>query len=279
MTDVSAPSPSPPGAATMAFHAGLSGLLAMALQVLLLMWLRTAAAFQFRYGDHGGLLATLRHLHTVGGVRRLYAGVSVALVCGPLCRFCDTAANGFALAYLSDAHPLWQRTGFASLLAASLRIGLFPLDAVKTSRQVDGSDAELWARVRRDGFHVLFRGAMVALPIMLLGHFPWYFIHNTLDRSVPDAGAAHPFVTAARNAAIGVAAAVVADCSTNVLRVLKTTRQTDPTAPSYTDVLRRVAWTDGVRGLFLRGLGARLAASSLQSAFFNTAWHAIAHWI
>ena len=262
-------------AATAALHAGAAGLLAMAIQILIFMWLRTAAAYQFRYGNTGGLLATLRHLWAVGGIRRLYAGVQIAVVYGPLCRFCDTAANGFALQSIDAHRPLWQRTAVASLLAASMRFAIYPLEAIKTSQQVDGTDVALWVRVRRDGCHVLYFGAGVALPAVLLSHYPWYLIHNLLDASVPNA-ADSALYTAARNATIGMLAAIAADCCTNVLRVLKTMRQTDPHAPSYGELIETVVEQDGMCGFFLRGLSARLAASVLQSAFFNTAWHYIA---
>ena len=70
---------------------GIPGALAGVVQVLTLMWLRTIMSYQCRYGTtFAQALATLTR---EGGVRRLYRGLSFALIQAPLARFVSTAAN------------------------------------------------------------------------------------------------------------------------------------------------------------------------------------------
>ncbi len=74
-----------------ALEGGTAGASAAAVQVLSLMWLRTAMNYQYRYGTSTSEALSL--LYKEGGVPRLYQGLPFALVQGPLSRFGDTAAN------------------------------------------------------------------------------------------------------------------------------------------------------------------------------------------
>lgn len=73
---------------------GTAGASAMAVQVLSLMWMRTAMNYQFKNG--GNFLETLSILYKQGGVTRFYRGLIPALMIGPISRFGDTAANMYA---------------------------------------------------------------------------------------------------------------------------------------------------------------------------------------
>ena len=84
-----------------AFGSGLPGAIAMVLQVILLMWLRTTINYQMTTGLSFG--ATLRSLWEQGGVLRFYQGLWLALIQAPLSRFGDTAANTGVLAVLERA--------------------------------------------------------------------------------------------------------------------------------------------------------------------------------
>lgn len=70
---------------------GIPGAIAGAIQVLVLMWLRTIINYQSRYGTT--FSQALRTLLNEGGIPRLYCGVGFALVQAPLARFISTAAN------------------------------------------------------------------------------------------------------------------------------------------------------------------------------------------
>lgn len=74
-----------------AVEGGMAGASAAAVQVLSLMWLRTAMNYQYRYGTSTSEALSL--LYKEGGIPRLYQGLPFALVQGPMSRFGDTAAN------------------------------------------------------------------------------------------------------------------------------------------------------------------------------------------
>merc|ERR1719375_2783527 len=81
-----------------AVRGGLAGMLAAFLQVLCLMWLRTAMNHQYFHG--GSFTHTLSTLWEEGGVGRLYQGVSIALLQVPLSRFGDTFVETGVVAVL-----------------------------------------------------------------------------------------------------------------------------------------------------------------------------------
>jgi hypothetical protein len=96
----------------------------------------------------------------------------------------------------------------------------------------------------------------------MVGHFPWFFTFNYLQAAIPVPKERHQKLC--RNAAIGFVASVVSDTTSNSLRVIKTTRQTFSHVVSYADVVRHVIQSDGVLGLFGRGLKTRILANGLQ---------------
>jgi hypothetical protein len=65
------------GALKSALGGGAAGAMAMVLQVVTLMWIRTAMNYQYRYG--GTFTGTLKKLWHEGGIRRFYAGLGPAL--------------------------------------------------------------------------------------------------------------------------------------------------------------------------------------------------------
>jgi len=77
--------------ARKAFRGGIAGLAGGAVQVALLMWLRTAMNYQSRHG--GTVNEALRALYSQGGIKRFYLGLSYAIIQGPLSRFGGVAAN------------------------------------------------------------------------------------------------------------------------------------------------------------------------------------------
>ena len=75
-----------------------------------------------------------------------------------------------------------------------------------------------------------------------------------------------------RTAAASVCASAVSDCVSNVVRVLKTTRQTSPTTIGYREAARQIIEKDGLAGLFGRGLNTRLLTNALQASLFAVVW-------
>lgn len=129
---------------------GVAGAMAMVLQVLLLMPLRTTMNYQYRYGT--STVIAVKTLYADGGFPRYYSGLLPALFQGPIARFGDTAANAGILALLSSNPflsklPSPAKTAFASLAGALFRMILVPLDTLKTTMQTQGKHA---LRILRD---------------------------------------------------------------------------------------------------------------------------------
>jgi len=167
-------------------------------QVALLMPIDTTVTYQYRYGV--GTEAAYRALYNGGGLARLYSGVLPALVQGPLSRFGDTASNAVVLAVLEARPetrelPIVAQTLMGSILAASWRVVLMPLDVCKTTAQVHGS-VEGWrevrARFKESGAGTLWRGSSASFLSTLCGHLPWYTTFNFLNKYMPHFGSSGP---------------------------------------------------------------------------------------
>lgn len=259
-----------------ALRGGLPGMVAMAAQVLSLMWLRTAVNYQYRHGGTS-MIDALKTLYKEGGVRRLYAGVHVALVQAPLSRFGDTAANAGMLSLMENLPackdlPVGVKTFGASAGAGAFRILLMPVDALKTSLQVDGAKGLgiLTNKVRQNGPLVLFRGALAASGATFVGHYPWFATYNYLDEKLPKSETLGQKLM--RAAFMGWCSSFVSDCCSNSIRVVKTVRQTSAETMSYVEVVKHVVEKDGMIGLFGRGLTTKLVTNGVQGIMFSVLW-------
>ncbi|KAJ8497038.1 hypothetical protein ONZ51_g750 [Trametes cubensis] len=258
-----------------ALGGGLSGAAAMVLQVLTLMPLRTVMNYQYRYGTT--TTQAIKTLYADGGWTRYYQGLSAALIQGPVARFGDTAANAGILALLASNGflkklPALVQTIFASVAAAAFRMILTPVDTVKTTLQTQGKTgmAILRSRIKRYGIGTLWYGAFATAAATFVGHYPWFGTYNFLDEVLP------PWTNTAeklaRQAFIGFCASVVSDTVSNSLRVVKTYRQVNETRIGYFAAAQAVIATDGIKGLFGRGLKTRILANGLQGLMFSILW-------
>lgn len=261
-----------------ALGGGLAGAMAMVVQVTTLMWVRTTVMFQYRYGSTTS--EAMRQLYRQGGFRRFYQGISAALLQAPLSRFGDTAANHGTMSLLNSNHktrdlPTGVKTIASATAATVWRIALMPLDTVKSMMQVEGAQglAKLQAKAKAGGPAVLFHGAGGLVSQAFLGHYFWYGTYNFVDAKLQT----QPTVsgTLLRNATVGFSASVVSDTATNSLRVLKTFRQTSEAPITYGEAARAIIKSDGLVGLFGRGLTTRLLANGLQAAAFSVCWKSL----
>ena len=239
---------------------GAAGAIAMILQVSSLMWMRTTMNYQYRYGTT--TRQALSALYSQGGVRRFYRGIGPALFQGPLSRFGDTAANTGVLALLNAFPatadlPVGVKTLCASGAAVSWRIMLMPIDTVKTTLQVEGKDAltKLRAKAKAHGPKVYYHGALAASAATFAGHFPWFFTFNFLDEHLPKQEST--LGKLGRNALMGFCSSAVSDTVSNSIRVVKTYRQTNTEMVSYPQAVKNIVESDGVLGLFGRGVRLR----------------------
>jgi hypothetical protein len=271
-------------ASTKALGGGKAGASASVVQVFSLMWLRTSMNYQYRYG--GTLTSSLESLWAEGGIPRLYQGLPFAIVQGPLSKFGDTAANVGILAVLdtlpaTQGLPLPFKTACGSAAAGLWRIVLMPIDASKTASQVDGSDglSQLWDSVLVKGPGPLYRGALAQAAATAVGHFPWFLTYNFLDGYIPEVSASDDLLLSlGRSAFLGLCASCVSDTASNSLRVIKTTKQTaqlgtdSESELSYPEIVKMILETDGLAGLFGRGLQTRLLTNAVQGSIFSVLW-------
>ena len=125
----------------------------------------------------------------------------------------------------------------------------------------------------------------------IVGHYPWFLVFNALNADLPNVESTVEsaqlvvsalsfntglnsgeilellvskiilfpdirFLELSRSAFIGVAASCTSDICSNSLRVLKTSKQTaeENTNSSYIQITKQILATDGLQGLFGRGL-------------------------
>lgn len=254
-----------------AFLGGVAGGCAQVANVLPLMWMRTIMEVQYRHG--GRIVEVTKGLYADGGIPRFYRGLAPALLLAPVARFGDTAANELALTSLAQVElPLAVKTAFASATAATFRVAILPLDSWKVNKQVHGKRGleRLLAKAREHPV-ALWHGSLGVLCTGLVGHFPWFYTNNLLRESLPEFD--FRYGKYVRNAVSGFCSALVSDAICNPIRVLKVIRQTSEL--TYAEAFRSVTRTEGVLGLWGRGLKIRIMSNGIQGAVFTVLWKAI----
>lgn len=260
-------------ALNQAIGGGISGSAAMIIQVTSLMWLRTTMNYQYRHGS--SMMQAMKHLYKEGGILRFYKGYLAALAIGPLSRFGDTAANSFAIEFLKKQNwPTAVKTVFASSIAALFRSLLMPIDAIKTSMQVEGKHGfqMLVDKIKKHGLKILFNGTFASMSATFVGHYPWFLTYNVLNKKIPRYDKIL-WKKLSRNACIGFCCSIISDSCSNSLRVIKTTKQTHKEHISYIVAFREVVHKDGYIGLFGRGLKTRILTNGLQGIIFTVLWN------
>jgi hypothetical protein len=253
---------------TKALNGGISGATAMGIQVTSLMWLRTTMNNQYRYG--GTTINTIKSLYSDGGILRFYRGYLPALLIGPLARFGDVAANEYTMNRLDNSNISTNiKTLAGSSLAASWRAFLMPLDALKTTLQVEGKPGLqiLRNKINTGGYRVLYHGTLASMTATFVGHYPWFLTYNVLNQNLPKYD--ETYKTFLRNGFIGFNAAVISDCCSNSFRVIKTTKQTYQNSISYVGVTKEIINKDGIQGLLGRGLKTRIITNGIQGIIFT----------
>merc|ERR1719310_2227194 len=174
-------------------------------------------------------------LYAEGGIARLYQGWQAALLQAPISRFGDTAANAGMLALCAGLTwlPEAVKTFCASWAAAGFRILITPIDAFKTTLQVQGAAGltVLSSRIASEGVLTLWSGALATSFATFAGHYPWFVTHNYLQAKIPKTQG--KLATMCRNAFIGLCSSAVSDVVSNSIRVVKTKKQTAKEVLSY----------------------------------------------
>ena len=164
---------------------------------------------------------------------------------------------------------------FSSAVAASFRIVLMPVDTLKTTMQVEGKNGMtvLAKKFRTNGIGTFYQGSMGAMSATFVGHYPWFATNNQLEEWIP-----HPqdkddqISKLGRRAFIGFMSSVVSDTCSNSLRVMKVYKQASTVQISYPDAARAVIASDGLMGLFGRGLKTKIISNGFQGVMFSVLW-------
>jgi len=228
------------------------GAIAGWVQVFALMWLRTTSNYQYRFGV--SFSTALKELYRQGGVLRFYSGIFYALLQSPLSKFGSIAANEGSRVLVSHYLP---NSSFADSLSSALgafmsmlwRIFLMPVETCKTVLQVDGTHGfrSILVHIQSGKIGILYQGSLSVALATFLGHYPWFFTHNILDRMIPVNlldGFLHNLI---RSAIIGFFASAVSDLIVNPIRIVKTVKQsmaaskgTANSPLSYAQVIQKV---------------------------------------
>jgi len=278
--------------AQSAFRGGISGCIAMILQVLLLMWLRTVVNYQYKTGV--GIKDAFQILYKEGGIPRFYRGLSFALIIGPISRFGDTAANEGINDLCSSFEttrrrqlPVWVVTFFAALVAAMWRVVITPLDTIKTTLQVSGSTGWniLISKISKYGIQVLWSGAFGNWLANLLGYYPWFVVNNWLEKRLPqpirppqrdnnrNKETKYQRSKLIRRAFIGLCSSFVSDCISNGIRVIKTYKQTSDVPITYVEaILELFHQSNNGLSFLYRGLELKLVCNCLSGILFSILW-------
>lgn len=258
-----------------AIGGGLSGTSAMIIQVSSLMWLRTTVNYQYRYGK--STTEAFKYLYSNGGVRRFYRGYSAALLQAPLSRFGDTAANTGVMYYLNNNEdskdlPIAVKTFIGSSIAGIWRINLMPIDTCKTIMQVEGKNgiSILRNKIKSNGVKVLYHGSYATCLSTMIGHFPWFLTYNYLNETLPNYD--DSIKKFSRSAVIGFSSSFVSDISSNFMRVIKVSKQSNQNKVTYKEVVKTIIDKEGYMGLFGRGLKTKIISNGIQGICFTVLW-------
>ena len=166
------------------------------------------------------------------------------------------------------------KTGIASGVASSMEYKFMPLDTIKTMLQVSERKKGITCiekKYKMGGPSIFYHGAFGAFGATYMGYFPWYYTFNLLNEKIPEYKD-NELKRLSRNATIGFSASVVSDCTSNSMRVIKTSKQSYYRPISYIGIINKIIEKDGIIGLMGRGLKTRILSNALQGMMFSVLW-------
>lgn len=257
-----------------AMGGGKAGAMAMVLQVVLLMWLRTTINYMYRNG--GTMGEAFSTLYADGGIGRFYQGLLPALFQGPISRFGDTAANeGVKVLLESAGLSVMVVTFFSSWASSAWRIVITPLATVKTSMQVNGGakGIEILAKkVAENGPLTLWSGSLGTAFATFVGNYPWWGVYNFIDAKWEQPPADRAWDRLVRNASMGLCASLVSDICSNGVRVITTVVAASEVELTYMAAFNQVYDVEGIYGVLFRGLNVKLISNAISAILFSVLW-------
>ena len=249
-------------------NGAISGLMAGAVQTTTIMPLKTTLNYQYTNGvSTKQAIANLFRFG--GGISRFYKGFAPALILNSASRFGETLINTSVME--NTSLPLYQQTALSSILTASYRSLFMPLDVIKTNLQVKGNGAikSIKSQVRKKGIRYFWNGTMPQCAATMVGHYPWYFIYNYLNKVSGCCDVySHEIV---KQGMIGFTASFSADIFVNGFKVLKATRQTTLPDASYRKIFTTILKNEGIFG-FYRGFKTKIIINGCNGMLFSVCW-------
>jgi hypothetical protein len=98
-----------------------------------------------------------------------------------------------------------------------------PIDAWKTSKQVNGADGlkMLMQKYQRNGIPAFYQGGVASALATMAGHYPWFVTYNYLDHYLPKYSfKSDKMMALVRNAFIGFCGTMISDTISNSIRVV-----------------------------------------------------------
>jgi hypothetical protein len=132
--------------------------------------------------------------------------------------------------------PIYLQTSIGSVLAGFWRLAFIPIDAWKTSKQVNGKDGlqMLMTKSKTHGVSAFYQGGVAEVLATTASHYSWFLVHNYLEEYLPQYNYRDQFSNAViRSGVIGFLSTLFADCVSNSMRVAKTFKQTSQEKLSY----------------------------------------------
>ena len=120
------------------------------------------------------------------------------------------------------------------------------------------------------GLPILWYGALGSASATFVGHYPWFFTYNYLQKYIPEQETV--IGNLSKNAFIGFSASAISDTCSNSIRVLKTYRQTHHVPISYGTSIKEIISNDGLFSLFGRGLKIKIISNGIQGSLFAVLW-------
>lgn len=129
------------------------------------------------------------------------------------------------------------------------------------------------AKFRVAGPSTFFQGALASAAATFVGHYPWFFVYNYLNATLPKYD--DMVKKLLRSALIGFCASALSDTCSNSIRVIKVYKQANTEAISYPEAFKRVLQEGGWEGLFGRGLKTKIISNGMQGLMFSVLWKVI----
>ena len=229
---------------------------ATSINTSLFLWLSTITHYQYNHGDE--FFKTFKFLYKQGGIPRLYSGFVPTLINSSTNRFIDYFSHEIV-----STNCLTSRVLIGGILASCMKTLLTPLDTFKIVYQNYGRKAHKMIKlnIRRKGIKYLWKGSKDNGLANFVEHITWFNTYEYLDKHLPNDN------LILKSGFLGLTSSITTDVMSNHLKIIKTMKQT--TNLSYNGIIKEIVKKSGVKGLFIRGLGTKLLANSLQGITFG----------